>query len=156
MRPIRSILLLSCWLFSAVAWAQTGSATADSLSSFARPPATSLATTGGVHYVILQPGSGTPSTRVAVYYQGFLPDGRVFDSTLAPAKPLRLRVGRGEVIRGWDELLGLLPPGTRVRAWIPAHLAYGSQGVRNPEDDTRYLIPPDTDLRFDIELLPAK
>ncbi|WBA41692.1 FKBP-type peptidyl-prolyl cis-trans isomerase [Hymenobacter canadensis] len=156
MRPIRSILLLSCWLFSAVAWAQTGPATADSLSSLATPPANSLATTGGVRYVVLQPGSGAPSTRVAVYYQGFLPDGRIFDSTLAPAKPLRLRVGRGEVIRGWDELLGLLPPGSRVRAWIPARLAYGSQGVRHPDDDSRYLIPPDTDLRFDIELLPAR
>ncbi len=153
MPPLRYVLLLSCWLLSAVVRAQTGPATADSLSS---PPAASLSTPGGVRYVVLRAGNGAPTTKIAVYYQGFLPDGQVFDSTLAPAKPLRLRVGRGEVIRGWDELLALLPPGSRVRAWIPARLAYGAQGVRSAEDESRYLIPPDTDLRFDIEILLTK
>ncbi|HLK97440.1 MAG TPA: FKBP-type peptidyl-prolyl cis-trans isomerase [Hymenobacter sp.] len=143
-------------LTSAVVRAQTGAATADSLS---RPPATCLTTPSGTRYVVLQLGTG-PRTqagaRATVYYQGYLPDGRLFDSTLAPRRPLRVRVGRGEVIPGWDELLLLLPTGTRVRAWIPANLAYGANGVRNPDDDSRYLIPPNTDLRFDLEILPQK
>lgn len=153
---MRCVLLLSCWLLSAVAWAQTGPATADSLSS---PPVTSLSTPSGIRYVLLRPGSGPqtmPGGRAAVYYQGFLPDGQLFDQTLYPRKPLRVRAGRGEVIKGWDELLLLLPVGSRVRAWIPAPLAYGPKGVRSPTDDDQYLIPPDTALRFDMEIVPLK
>ena len=156
MRLYRWAVVLMLCLISAVVRAQTGAITADSLS---KPPATCLATPTGVRYIILRPGAGLRTqngARAAVYYQGYLPDGHLFDSTLAPGRPLRVRVGRGEVIPGWDELLLLLPTGTRVRAWIPANLAYGANGVRSSDDDSRYLIPPNTDLRFDLEILPHK
>jgi FKBP-type peptidyl-prolyl cis-trans isomerase len=144
LRHFRWAVSLMLCLFSAVVWAQTSPATADSLS---RPPVSCLTTPGGVQYVVLRPGTGSSpakGARVAVYYQGYLPDGRRFDSTLAPSRPLRVQVGRGKVIPGWDELLLLLPAGTRARAWIPARLAYGATGVPSPEDDSRYLIPPNT------------
>ncbi|QNH61752.1 FKBP-type peptidyl-prolyl cis-trans isomerase [Hymenobacter sediminicola] len=156
MQTIRCVLLLSCWLLSAVAWAQTVPATADSLSS---PPANSLSTPSGIRYVVLRPGTGPQAvagSRAAVYYRGFLPNGKLFDQTLFPNKPLRVRAGRGDVIKGWDELLLLLPVGSRVQAWIPARLAYGAKGVRSPADEDRYLIPPDTDLRFEMEIMPLK
>ena len=69
---------------------------------------------------------------------------------------MRFRVGRGEVISGWDELLPLLPAGSRVRAWVPAALAYGVTGVRDPDDDTRYLIPPNTNLVFELQVLSVR
>jgi FKBP-type peptidyl-prolyl cis-trans isomerase len=144
--------LLNLLLLSAVARAQTGPATADSLLA----PASSLSTPGGVRYVVMQAGSGLPlppHARVAVRYRGYLPTGHLFDSSPS-GRPLRFRVGRAEVIPGWDELLPLLPVGTRVRAWIPARLAYGSRGVLAPDDS--YLIPPNTDLIFNLELLSAR
>ncbi|GAA3934518.1 FKBP-type peptidyl-prolyl cis-trans isomerase [Hymenobacter algoricola] len=110
----------------------------------------------GVRYVVHVPGTGASAQagdRMAVHYTGFLPDGHIFDSSVAQGKPLRLRVGRGEVIPGWDEVLLLLPAGTRAWVAIPAAQAYGSQGVRNPDDDRRFLIPPGTDLVFELEVV---
>ena len=145
--------LLNLLLLSAVVRGQTGPGSADSLSSI---PAGSLITTSGVRYVIRQVGNGLRpqlKDRVTVQYRGYLPTGQLFDSS-SPDRPLRFRVGRAEVIPGWDELLLVLATGTRVRAWIPAHLAYGARGVPNAEDG--YLIPPNTDLIFDLELISVR
>lgn len=116
-------------------------------------------TPGGVRFVFRERGTGPlprPGQRVAVRYTGFLPDGHVFDATAASGGPVRFRVGRKEVIAGWDELLPLLPVGSRVRASIPAALAYGATGVRDPDNDSRYLIPPDTDLVFELQVMSVR
>ena len=79
-------------------------------------------TRSGVRFVFRERGAGPqaqPDSRVAVRYTSFLPDGHIFDANVAAGGPLRFRVGRGEVISGWDELLPLLPAGSRVRAWRP-------------------------------------
>ncbi|WP_210520625.1 FKBP-type peptidyl-prolyl cis-trans isomerase [Hymenobacter terricola] len=116
-------------------------------------------TPSGVRFVFRERGTGPQAgigSRVAVRYTGFLPDGHVFDATVASGGPLRFRVGRGEVIPGWDELLPLVPAGSRVRAWIPAALAYGTKGVRDPDDETRFLIPPNTELVFELLVLSVR
>ncbi len=116
-------------------------------------------TRNGVRFLFRERGTGPlaqPGRRVAVRYTGFLPDGHIFDATVATGGPLRFRVGRGEVIPGWDELLPLLPEGSRVRAWIPAALAYGAAGVRDPDDDSRFVIPPDTELLFELQVLSVR
>lgn len=120
---------------------------------------TTQATRGGVRFVFHERGTGAlaqPGSRVAVRYTGFLPDGHIFDATVASGGPLRFRVGRKEVIAGWDELLPLLPAGSRVRAWIPAALAYGATGVLDPDDYTRYLIPPNTELVFELQVVSVR
>ena len=116
-------------------------------------------TRGGVRFVFHARGTGPlaqPGSRVAVRYTGFLPDGHIFDATAVSGGPLRFRVGRNEVIAGWDELLPLLPAGSRVRAWIPAALAYGSVGVRDPDDNARFLIPPNTELVFELQVISVR
>ena len=116
-------------------------------------------TPGGVRFIFRERGTGAlarPGQRVAVRYTGFLPDGHIFDATAASGGPVRFRVGRKEVIAGWDELLPLLPVGSRVRAWIPAALAYGAAGVRDPDDESRYLIPPNTELVFELQVLSVR
>ena len=120
---------------------------------------TTQTTRGGVRFVFHERGTGAqaqPGSRVAVRYTGFLPDGHIFDATTASGGPLRFRAGRQEVIAGWDELLPLLPAGSRVRAWIPAALAYGAAGVRDPDDDSRYLIPPNTELVFELQVMSVR
>jgi FKBP-type peptidyl-prolyl cis-trans isomerase len=122
----------------------------------AMAPADTLRLASGVRYVVHVPGSGAAAQvgdRMAVHYTGFLPDGHIFDSSVAQGKPLRLRVGRGEVIPGWDEVLLLLPAGTRAWVSIPAAQAYGSRGVRHPDDESRFLIPPNTNLVFELEVV---
>lgn len=120
---------------------------------------TTQTTRGGVRFVFHERGAGAqaqPGSRVAVRYTGFLPDGHIFDATAASGGPLRFRVGRKEVIAGWDELLPLLPAGSRVRAWIPAAMAYGATGVLDPDDYTRYLIPPNTELVFELQVVSVR
>lgn len=149
--------ILTCYWpvenISAAARAQTGPAAADSFVA----PATSLATPGGVRYVVQQAGPGPVApagARLAVRYSGYFPNGRLFESS--EGKPIRFRLGRHEVIPGWDELLALLPAGTKVRAWIPARLAYAARGVPDPDHEGRYLIPPNTDLIFDLEVVSIR
>lgn len=123
------------------------------------PATDTLRTTSGVRYLIETRGTGPipqPGDKLTVEYSGFLPNGKVFDSSVVDGHPLRLRVGRGEVIKGWDEVLLLLPTGTRARVWIPATLAYGPQGARDPDDDSRYVIPPNTDLVFELTVVKVR
>ena len=116
-------------------------------------------TASGVRYTVRQRGTGPQAQagdRMLVHYTGFLPDGHIFDSSVGQGRPLRLRVGRGEVIPGWDELLLLLPAGSRARVWIPARLAYGSTGVLNPDDDSKFTVPPNTNLVFELEIVKVR
>ena len=163
-----SLLGLLLALAVAVAHAQPG--TKPAVLTTPSAPATTTAfpdsahptpqtTRGGVRFVFHERGAGAqaqPGNRVAVRYTGFLPDGHIFDATAASGGPLRFRVGRQEVIAGWDELLPLLPAGSRVRAWIPAALAYGATGVRDPDDYTSYLIPPNTALVFELQVVSVR
>ena len=131
-------------------------ATADSLLNRA------TTTASGLRYVVRQPGPGrsaVPGSRVVVHYTGFLAtDGRLFDTSVQQGGPLKVRAGRQQVIAGFDEALLLLPEGSRARVWIPAALAYGAKGRPDPDDETgrRYLIPPNSDLIFELEIVKVR
>jgi FKBP-type peptidyl-prolyl cis-trans isomerase len=131
-------------------------ALAATRSAQAASPTDTLRTPGGVRYVIHHPGTGklpSPDGRVQVHYTGFFTSGLYFDTSATDGRPLRVHLGRHEVIPGWEELLPLLPAGARVWAYIPAHLAYGSKGARDPDDELRFRIPPNTDLIFELEIV---
>ena len=55
-------------------------------------------------------------------------------------------VGEQQVIRGWDAAIQKLSLGTSAKLTIPPNLAYGKQGIKG-------VIPPDSTLVFDVELL---
>ena len=162
----RNIIPLGFLLLVAqLGWAQTGAKPA--VPAGPTPTATpadtahleTQQTRSGVRFAFRERGTGPlakANSRVAVRYTGFLPDGHIFDDDAASGGPLRFRVGRGQVIAGWDELLPLLPAGSRVRAWIPAALAYGANGVRDPDDSTRFLIPPNTELVFELHVISVR
>ncbi|MGC8604010.1 MAG: FKBP-type peptidyl-prolyl cis-trans isomerase, partial [Desulfomonilaceae bacterium] len=59
------------------------------------------------------------------------------------------KLGAGQVIRGWDEGVALLPVGTHAKLTIPPNLGYGAAGAGG-------VIPPNATLIFDIDLLSAK
>jgi FKBP-type peptidyl-prolyl cis-trans isomerase len=82
---------------------------------------------------------------MTVNYVGMFLDGRVFDRSTQPVT-FPFPIGVGQFIRGFDQGLIGMRVGGRRRLTIPSELAYGRQG--SPPT-----IPPDTPLRFEVELL---
>ncbi|HJO26272.1 MAG: peptidylprolyl isomerase [Planctomycetes bacterium] len=83
--------------------------------------------------------------RLTVHYTGTFPDGSPFDSSRDRGAPLAFILGEAP-IPGWNEgLLGVRPGGLR-RLTLPPERAYGSAGIPG-------LVPPNTTLVFEIELL---
>ncbi|MDB5748815.1 MAG: hypothetical protein JWP72_3663, partial [Massilia sp.] len=77
--------------------------------------------------------------------------GRKFDSSLdAGRTPLEFRLGAGNVIKGWDQGVAGMKVGGKRTLVIPSQLAYGKRGAPGG------MIPPDTDLIFDVELVGVK
>ena len=83
---------------------------------------------------------------VSVLYKGTLLTGAVFERNLDPKNPYVFRLGRGEVIPGWDQIFQMMKPGSTWMVIVPPELAYGSRG-RAPR------VPPDSTLVFEIQLL---
>eukprot|EP00456_Euglypha_rotunda_P063475 TRINITY_DN53694_c0_g1_i2.p1 TRINITY_DN53694_c0_g1~~TRINITY_DN53694_c0_g1_i2.p1 ORF type:complete len:100 (-),score=11.22 TRINITY_DN53694_c0_g1_i2:95-394(-) len=82
-----------------------------------------------------------------MHYVGRLVSNKeVFDSSRAKNRPFKFIVGKGMVIRGWDEGVPQLSLGAQGVLTIGSDYAYGSEGVPDR-------IPPDADLEFEVELL---
>jgi len=100
----------------------------------------------------IRPGKGTAAQTgdtVRVHYTGRLLNGTKFDSSLDRNEPFEFTLGRGQVIKGWDEGVVGMKKGGKRRLTIPSEMAYGKVG--SPPK-----IPPDATLEFDIELLEIK
>jgi len=122
-------------------------------------------TLSGLKYVVTKPSlkpKPVNGDTVFVNYVGHTLEGKVFDSSVeAVAKmsglqqpgrtyePIKVTLGQGQVIKGWDEGLLLLNEGSKATFVIPSALAYGPQGAG---DD----IKPFTPLVFELELVKVK
>lgn len=114
--------------------------------------AAAQSTASGLMYISDNLGSGAAPAAgdtVLVHYDGFLLDGSKFDSSRDRGQPLPFVLGTGQVIRGWDEGIGLLKVGGTAKLVIPYELAYGEQGYPP-------VIPPKSTLVFDVELVDVK
>lgn len=109
-----------------------------------------VTTASGLQYKVERAGDGAGGSPkaddvVAVYYQGRLLDGTVFDST-GGGEPAVFQVG--SLIPGWVEALQLMRPGDQWTIWTPPALAYGDKG-----DET---IPANSVLEFQMVLVAFK
>jgi len=88
-----------------------------------------------------------PKSVVSVHYVGKLLNGLEFDNSYKRNQPVSFPVNG--VIRGWTEALQLMKTGDKWELIIPPDLGYGSKGGGN-------IIPPDSTLIFEVELLEIK
>jgi len=84
------------------------------------------------------------TSRVWIYYVGWLPDGTVFDATLQ-GDPFHFRLGGNEVIRGWNQGIAGMRVGGRRRLIIRPGLAYGSRAQGD--------VPAGATLVFEVQLV---
>ena len=104
----------------------------------------------GAYAVVKGKGAAVKSGQtIVVNYLGQLyPDGEVFDESYTAGQTLPVRIGQGQVIRGWDKGLVGQTVGSRVILVIPSAQGYGAAG----QGET---IPPDSDLIFVVDILQA-
>ena len=86
---------------------------------------------------------------LVVHYTGKLEDGTKFDSSRDRDKPFDVKLGAGQVIKGWEEGLVGMKKGGKRKLTIPSEKGYGKRG--SPPK-----IPPDATLVFDVELIDIK
>ncbi|KAG8981646.1 FK506 binding protein proline rotamase rapamycin-binding protein [Tulasnella sp. JGI-2019a] len=104
----------------------------------------------GVTVDTLQPGDGRTFPKkgdtVTIHYVGTLLDGTKFDSSRDRDDAFKTKIGIGKVIKGWDEGVPQLSLGQKAVLTCTPDYAYGSRGYPP-------VIPPNSTLRFEVELL---
>jgi FKBP-type peptidyl-prolyl cis-trans isomerase len=84
---------------------------------------------------------------VHVQYTGTLMNGTKFDSSYDHGgDPFKFTLGKGEVIKGWDQGVVGMKVGGKRKLRIPPDLGYGAAG--SPPS-----IPANAGLLFDVELV---
>jgi len=135
-----------------------GGAFAAALPATATAQAAGEATTTplGLKMIDTKVGTGAQPKKgqtVVVDYTGWLYEngvkGKKFDSSLDRGYPFMFKLGKGEVIQGWDDGVATMKIGGKRTLIIPPILGYGSRGAGGS-------IPPNATLMFDVELLDVK
>lgn len=88
----------------------------------------------------------TPYSKVKVHYTGWLMNGKKFDSSIGRGEPLEFTLATRQVIAGWDMGVEGMRVGGKRMLIIPPELAYGKAGAGAD-------IPPDSTLKFEVELV---
>ena len=87
---------------------------------------------------------------VEVHYVGVSwKTGKQFDASWDRGQTFKFRLGKGEVIAGWDQGVTGMKVGGRRRITIPPMLAYGKRGAGG-------VIGPDETLVFVVDLIGVR
>jgi FKBP-type peptidyl-prolyl cis-trans isomerase FklB len=106
-------------------------------------------TASGLEYEVITQGTGPKPTlkdTVVCNYKGSFLNGTEFDNSYTRGVPAEFPLTN--VIRGWTEVLQLMPVGSKYKVYVPYQLGYGSSDYNG--------IPGGSMLIFEIELLSIK
>jgi len=106
-------------------------------------------TASGLQYEVITQGTGPkPALKdtVVCNYKGTFLNGTEFDNSYTRGMPAEFAVTG--VIRGWTEVLQLMPVGSKYKLYVPYQLGYGPSDYNG--------IPGGSLLIFEIELLSIK
>jgi peptidylprolyl isomerase len=140
--PARFTLFIFLCLYSQLTWAQQDT----------------VYTPSGLKYLVVKTGSG-PSPiegdRVKVRYVGKFLSGEIFEA-LEDGDVFMFKIGDPTIIKGWSEGFKLMHAGEKGIFVVPPFLAYGTKGVKDPEGIKEYMIPPNSTLVYEVELISIK
>ena len=108
-----------------------------------------ITTSSGLQYEVLTPGAGPKPTlkdTVVCNYKGTFINGNEFDNSYKRGAPAEFPLTN--VIRGWTEVLQLMPVGSKYKVYVPYQLGYGPSDYNG--------IPGGSLLIFEIELMSVK
>jgi peptidylprolyl isomerase len=92
----------------------------------------------------------TAGTKVTVHYVGVaFSNGEEFDASWNRGKPFEFKLGKGQVIPGWDQGVAGMKVGGRRKLTIPSAMAYGARGAGG-------VIKPHEPLVFVVDLLAVE
>jgi len=132
-------------------WAQTATEKPNT-NAPTKVTGNGVKTSSGLQYWDITVGTGDVAkqgSHVKVHYTGWLTTGKKFDSSVDRGQPFEFTIGRGEVIKGWEEGVAGMKVGGKRQLRIPPELGYGASGYPG-------VIPGNATLIFDIELLGVK
>merc|ERR1719373_854514 len=87
--------------------------------------------------------------QIVVHYIGTLTDGKKFDSSRDRGAPFTFTVGKGAVIKCWDEGFLKMSVGEVAKLTCSPDYAYGEEGYPG-------VIPPNAVVIFDAQLIHIK
>jgi len=145
-RTIATLAVLAATAITQPAGAQATAAPAAAPKGAAAPAATETLSSGvGIKHLTVGTGASPQATdTVKVHYRGTLADGKEFDSSYKRGQPATFPLDR--VVPCWTQALQKLKVGGKATLTCPPSTAYGPRGIPN-------VIPPDSTLTFDVELL---
>lgn len=112
---------------------------------------TAKPTASGIYYIEKVKGTGVKAIAgktVTVNYTGTLLNGTKFDSSRDRNQPFEFTLGQGQVIKGWEEGVGMMNVGGKALLIIPSSMGWGDRDMGK--------IPPYSTVIFDVELLDVK
>ena len=71
----------------------------------------------------------TSGQKVTVHYTGWLTNGKKFDSSKDRRDAFAFTLGKGQVIKGWDDGVQGMKVGGKRKLTIPPAMGYGSRGA---------------------------
>ena len=113
-----------------------------------KAPSAAVKLPSGLALLVLKRGTGkdrpNENSRVTLIVSGWTTDGKLVESSVMGGRPRPASHDMVGVIRGWREALLRMVAGEKVRAWIPAGMAYGERPRRGQ---------PKGDLVYELELV---
>ncbi len=154
MTPTRLAAAALLALSTVAAYAQTAThkpiqAVRPNTNAPTRVTGDGIKTDSGLQYWDIKVGLGTVAhdgDHVKVHYTGWFTTGKKFDSSVDANQPFDFTLGKGDVIKGWDEGVAGMKVGGKRQLRVPPELAYGAPGYKD-------IIPPNATLIFDVRLL---
>jgi FKBP-type peptidyl-prolyl cis-trans isomerase len=111
----------------------------------------------GVYVVIEKEGSGEfikPGFEVTMNYDKYALNGPKYDSNIDSnfhhQTPLKISIGRRQLLSGWEDGLQKFNKGAKGQIFIPSKMGYGSNKYGIRPNDT---IPENSIIRVEVEIL---